>query len=701
MSSITDISFGMGGIFCNILQYILFFRKFIDKKSILKDNVSVLFFNDAERKIERADNSMGSTIAQKIIKAHLLSGDMTVGSEVGLKIDQTLTQDATGTMAYLEFEAIGVPRVKTEKSVAYIDHNTLQTGFENADDHRFIQSVCKKHGIYFSRPGNGICHQVHLERFGKPGKTLIGSDSHTPTGGGIGMLAIGAGGLDVAVAMGGGAYYIPMPKMVRINLTGRLQPWVSAKDIILEVLRIMTVKGGVGKIIEYGGEGVKTLTVPERATITNMGAELGATTSVFPSDEITREFMKAQGREEDWTELSSDEDAVFDEVIDIDLSKLVPMAACPHSPDNVKAIEEIGPQKIDQVCIGSCTNSSYLDLMRVASILKGKTVHPDVSLAIAPGSKQVYNMLAKNGALADIIEAGARILECACGPCIGMGQSPNSKGISLRTFNRNFEGRSGTRDGQIYLVSPETAAASALAGVFTDPRTLGEAVDIPLPARFDYNDNMVIAPAAEEEMDSVEVLRGPNIKPYPETAPLAEDINARCSLKVGDNITTDHIMPAGAKILPLRSNIPAISQHCFTVCDKDFPMRAKALGKSIVVGGANYGQGSSREHAALAPLYLGIKAVVVKSFARIHRANLVNAGILPLTFVDPSDYDSINEGDELSLPGVRKMISQGKTKLLLINKTQGREIPVLCELSGRTKDIILAGGLLDYTRNSK
>ncbi len=644
---------------------------------------------------------MGSTIAQKIIKAHLLSGDMTVGSEVGLRIDQTLTQDATGTMAYLEFEAIGVPRVKTEKSVAYIDHNTLQTGFENADDHRFIQSVCKKHGIYFSRPGNGICHQVHLERFGKPGKTLIGSDSHTPTGGGIGMLAIGAGGLDVAVAMGGGAYYISMPKMVRVNLTGKLQPWVSAKDIILEVLRIMSVKGGVGKIIEYGGEGVKTLTVPERATITNMGAELGATTSVFPSDEITREFMKAQGREEDWTELSSDDDAVFDEVIDIDLSKLVPMAACPHSPDNVKTIEEIGPQKIDQVCIGSCTNSSYLDLMRVASILKGKTVHPDVSLAIAPGSKQVYNMLAKNGALADIIEAGARILECACGPCIGMGQSPNSKGISLRTFNRNFEGRSGTRDGQIYLVSPETAAASALAGVFTDPRTLGDAVDIPLPEKFDYNDNMVIAPVPEEEMDSVEVLRGPNIKPYPKTTPLAENILVRCSLKVGDNITTDHIMPAGAKILPLRSNIPAISEHCFTVCDKDFPARAKAFGNSIIIGGVNYGQGSSREHAALAPLYLGIKAVVVKSFARIHRANLINAGILPLTFADPSDYDNINEGDELSLPNIRKMIADGKVQLLLINKTQGKEIPVLCELSGRTKDIILAGGLLDYTRNSK
>ncbi len=644
---------------------------------------------------------MGYTIAQKIIKAHLLSGDMTVGSEVGLKIDQTLTQDATGTMAYLEFEAIGVPRVKTEKSVAYIDHNTLQTGFENADDHRFIQTVCKKHGIYFSRPGNGICHQVHLERFGKPGKTLIGSDSHTPTGGGIGMLAIGAGGLDVAVAMGGGAYYISMPKMVRVNLTGKLQPWVSAKDIILEVLRIMSVKGGVGKIIEYGGEGVKTLTVPERATITNMGAELGATTSVFPSDEITRTFMAAQGREEDWTELSSDDDAVFDEVIDIDLSKLVPMAACPHSPDNVKTIEEIGPQKIDQVCIGSCTNSSYLDLMRVAAILKGKTVHPDVSLAIAPGSKQVYNMLAKNGALADIIEAGARILECACGPCIGMGQSPNSKGISLRTFNRNFEGRSGTRDGQIYLVSPETAAASAIAGVFTDPRTLGDAVDIPLPAKFDYNDNMVVAPAPVEEMDSVEVLRGPNIKPYPKTAPLADSIDVPCSLKVGDNITTDHIMPAGAKILPLRSNIPAISEHCFTVCDKEFPARAKQLGSSIIVGGVNYGQGSSREHAALAPLYLGIKAVVVKSFARIHRANLINAGILPLTFVNEADYDSISQGDELSLPNVRQLITEGREKIILVNKTTGKEIPVLCELSGRTRDIILAGGLLDYTRNSK
>lgn len=642
---------------------------------------------------------MGYTLAQKIIKEHILSGEMTVGSEIGLKIDQTLTQDATGTMAYLEFEAIGIPRVKTEKSVAYIDHNTLQTGFENADDHRFIQSVAKKHGIYYSRPGNGICHQVHLERFGKPGKTLIGSDSHTPTGGGIGMLAMGAGGLDVAVAMGGGAYYISMPKMVRINLTGKLQPWVAAKDIILEVLKIMSVKGGVGKIIEYGGEGVKTLTVPERATITNMGAELGATTSIFPSDEITREFMKAQGREENWIELQPDADAFYDEVINIDLSALVPMAACPHSPDNVKSIEEIGPQKIDQVLIGSCTNSSYLDLMRVAHIMKGKTVHPDVSFGIAPGSKQVYNMLARNGALADLIEAGARILECACGPCIGMGQSPNSKGISLRTFNRNFEGRSGTADGQIYLVSPETAAVSAIAGVFTDPRTLGDAIDIKLPEKFEINDNMVVAPEPEETMDTVEILRGPNIKPFPQTSPLEDSIDVPCSLKVGDNITTDHIMPAGAKILPLRSNIPAISQYCFTVCDKEFPKRALELGGSIIVGGVNYGQGSSREHAALAPLYLGVKAVLVKSFARIHRSNLINAGILPLTFVNEADYDSISEGDELAIPDVKKLIMNG-SELTVINKTTGKEIPVLCELSDRTRDIILAGGLLNYTKEN-
>ena len=641
---------------------------------------------------------MGLTLTEKILKAHLVDGEFVKGGEIGIRIDQTLTQDATGTMAYLEYEAMGVPRVKTEKSVAYIDHNTLQSGFENADDHRFIGSVCKKHGIYFSRPGNGICHQVHLERFGIPGKTLIGSDSHTPTGGGIGMIAIGAGGLDVAVAMGGGAYYITYPQIVKVNLTGKLSPWVSAKDVILEVLRRISVKGGVGKVMEYCGEGVKTLSVPERATITNMGAELGATTSIFPSDEITQAFLKAQDRGSVWTELKADDDAVYDEVIDIDLSKLVPQAACPHSPDNVKNMEEIGKLKVDQVCIGSCTNSSFVDMMKVAYILKGKTVDPSVSLAIAPGSKQVLNMLASNGALATMIDAGARILESACGPCIGMGQAPNSSGVSLRTFNRNFLGRSGTKDGQIYLVSPETAAASALTGYLTDPRTLGEMPDIRVPEQFKINDNMVVPPASVEEMDSVEVLRGPNIKPYPETAPLVESIECQISLKVGDNITTDHIMPAGAKILPLRSNSPAISQHCFTVCDEEFPRRAKNMGKSIIVGGSNYGQGSSREHAALAPLYLGIKAVLVKSFARIHRANLINAGILPLTFVNENDYDKISQGDEITIENVRADIEAGKTQLTVTNKTTGDEIPVLCELTGRTRDIILAGGLLDYTR---
>lgn len=643
---------------------------------------------------------MGLTLTEKILKNHLVDGEFVKGSEIGIRIDQTLTQDATGTMAYLEFEAMGVPRVKTERSVAYIDHNTLQSGFENADDHRFIGSVAKKHGIYFSRPGNGICHQVHLERFGVPGKTLIGSDSHTPTGGGIGMIAIGAGGLDVAVAMGGGAYYITYPKVVRVNLTGKLSPWVAAKDVILEVLKRLSVKGGVGKVIEYCGEGVKTLSVPERATITNMGAELGATTSIFPSDEITLEFLKAQDRADVWTELKADDDAVYDEELTIDLSELVPMAACPHSPDNIKTCDELGPMKIDQVCIGSCTNSSFVDMMKVAHILKGKTIHPDVSLSIAPGSKQVLNMLAQNGALSDMIDAGARILESACGPCIGMGQSPNSKGISLRTFNRNFEGRSGTKDGQIYLVSPELAAASALSGVLTDPRTLGEMPEFKLPEHFEINDNMVTPPAAEDDMESVEVLRGPNIKPFPETSPLDESIECKVSLKVGDNITTDHIMPAGAKILPLRSNIPAISQHCFTVCDEEFPRRAKNMGKSIIVGGSNYGQGSSREHAALAPLYLGIKAVLVKSFARIHRANLINAGILPLTFVNEADYDKISQGDEIVLADVRKDIEADKTQLTVINKTTGAEIPVLCELTGRTKDIVLAGGLLDYTRES-
>lgn len=641
---------------------------------------------------------MGLTLAQKLIKSHLVEGEMTVGTEIGLKIDQTLTQDATGTMAYLEFEAMGVDRVKTEKSVAYIDHNTLQTGFENADDHRYIQSVTKKHGIYFSRPGNGICHQVHLERFGIPGKTLIGSDSHTPTGGGICMLAMGAGGLDVAVAMGGGTYYIPMPKMTRINLTGYLKPWVSAKDVILEVLRIMSVKGGVGKIIEYGGEGVKTLSVPERATITNMGAELGATTSIFPSDEITLAFLKAQGREADWTEIQPDADAVYDEVIDIDLCSLAPMAACPHMPDQVKTTDEIGKIKVDQVAIGSCTNSSYVDMMKVAAILKGKTVDPSVSLCIAPGSKQVLNMLALNGALSDMINAGARILESACGPCIGMGQSPNSAGVSLRTFNRNFEGRSGTKDAGIYLVSPEVAAASALTGYLTDPRELGEAPEITMPEKFIVNDNMIEAPASPEEADSVEVLRGPNIKPFPKTEPLPEEITAKAVLKVGDNITTDHIMPAGAKILPYRSNIPHLSQYCFAVCDESFPERIKAEGKGIIIGGSNYGQGSSREHAALVPLYLGVKAVVTKSFARIHVANLVNAGILPFTFKNEEDYDKINQMDELALPNIKDCIENNKP-VILKNITSGEEYELdASHLSDRQRAMLVCGGLLDYTR---
>ena len=643
---------------------------------------------------------MGYTIAQKIIKNHLLSGDMTVGSEIGLRIDQTLTQDATGTMAYLEFEAMGIDRVKTELSVAYIDHNTLQTGFENADDHRFIQSVAKKRGLRFSRPGNGICHQVHLERFGIPGKTLIGSDSHTPTGGGIGMLAMGAGGLDVAVAMGGGAYYITMPKMVRVNLTGKLQPWVAAKDIILKVLQIMSVKGGVGKIVEYGGEGVKTLSVPERATITNMGAELGATTSIFPSDDITRAFLKAQGREKDWVELSADDDAAYDEVIDIDLNELVPLAAMPHMPDNVKSCREIGKIHIDQVCIGSCTNSSLMDMLKVAAILKGKTVCPSVSLSIAPGSKQVLNMLALCGALSDMIDAGARILESACGPCIGMGQSPNSKGVSLRTFNRNFEGRSGTADAGIYLVSPEVAAASALTGVLTDPRELGKMPEIEMPDEFIINDNMIAMPASIEDADSVEVIYGPNIKPFPKTEAMPEDITAKAVLKVGDNITTDHIMPAGAKILPYRSNIPYLSNFCFKQCDEKFAEHCKEAGKGIIIGGANYGQGSSREHAALVPLYLGIKAVITKSFARIHCANLVNAGIIPFTFANEADYDRISVNDELCLEGIRESIAKG-TDVTLKNLTTGESYKLDYQLSERQRDILLAGGLLDYTRESQ
>ena len=635
---------------------------------------------------------MAKTLAQKIIEAHLLSGTMEPGTEIGLKIDQTLTQDATGTMAYLEFETMGIDRVKTELSVAYVDHNTLQSGFENADDHRYLQTVAAKHGVYFSRPGNGICHQVHLERFGKPGKTLIGSDSHTPTGGGLGMLAFGAGGMDVAVAMGGGAYYITMPKMFKVNLTGRLRPYVSAKDVSLELLRILSVKGGVGAIIEWGGEGVKTLSVPERATITNMGTELGATTSIFPADEITREFLKAQGREEDFVALESDADAQYDRVIDIDLSTLKPLIACPHSPDNVVEVASLSNVKVDQVCIGSCTNSSLYDLEKTAAILRGKTVAPGVSLSVSPGSKQVLSMLAKSGALIDILASGARLLECACGPCIGMGFAPNSGGVSLRTFNRNFLGRSGTKDAQVYLVSPETAAASALTGFIADPTTLAAMDKINLPEYFHVDDSAVLAPA--EDGASVEVLRGPNIKEFPKSRPFADELGAEAVLKVGDNITTDHIMPAGARILPYRSNIPYLSKFCFEVCDPDFPERAKAAGDGIIIGGSNYGQGSSREHAALVPMYLGIRCVIAKSFARIHAANLINAGILPLTFENPDDYEFIAQGDKLKIKNIKEGMAAGKVMVCIGDK----EISTLCNLTDRQQKILLSGGLLNYTK---
>lgn len=635
---------------------------------------------------------MGYTIAEKIIKAHLVSGEMKVGEEIGLRIDQTLTQDATGTMAYLEFEAMGIPQVKTERSVAYVDHNTLQSGFENADDHKYIQTVAAKHGVYFSRPGNGICHQVHYERFGIPGKTLIGSDSHTPTGGGLGMLAIGAGGMDVAVAMGGGAYHIPMPRMIFVELIGELRPNVSAKDIILEVLRMLSVKGGVGAIVEYGGEGVATLSVPERATITNMGAELGATTSIFPSDEVTRQFMAAQDREADWSPLASDPDAEYAERYSINLSELEPLAACPNSPDNVKPVRELAGIKVDQVAIGSCTNSSFADMTKTASVLKGHKIADSVSLGISPGSRQVLSMMAESGALTDMIDAGARILECACGPCIGMGFSPNSKGVSLRTFNRNFLGRSGTKDGQVYLVSPETAAASALTGFITDPTTLPPIAQPQQPDRFRINDDGIIAPLPAAEAEAAEVLRGPNIKPFPETSPLDDHIEAAVILKVGDNITTDHIMPAGSKVLPYRSNVPKISEFCFSVVDETFAARAKEAGKGFIVGGSNYGQGSSREHAALAPLYLGIKAVIAKSFARIHAANLVNAGILPLIFENPDDYDEVKQGDVLRLENVRAALGDDR----IILHAGDKNIPLRMELAERQKEVLLAGGLLDY-----
>ncbi len=640
---------------------------------------------------------MGKSVAQKILEAHLVKGRMKPGTEIAIKIDQTLTQDATGTMAYLQFEAMNIPRVKTDLSVSYVDHNTLQSGFENADDHRFLQSVAARYGIVFSRPGNGICHQVNLERFGVPGRTLLGSDSHTPTGGGIGMIAIGAGGLDVAAAMAGYPFHLPAPRVVLVNLKGKLPEWVSAKDVILELLRRLSVKGGVGKIMEYGGEGIKSLTVPERATITNMGAELGATTSVFPSDEVTRHFLKAQGRESAWTEIEADDDADYDETIDLDLSKLEPLIARPHSPDNVVKVTEIAGKPVDQVAIGSCTNSSLKDMLTLAAVLEGKTVATGVSLVVSPGSKQVLEMLATSGALAKIVGAGARVLESACGPCIGMGQSPPSGATTLRTFNRNFLGRSGTKDADVYLVSVETAVAGAIKGAITDPRTMGKAPVITLPDKFLINDNMIVEPP--DDGSKVKVIRGPNIKPLPKAEPMEETLDGTILLKVEDNITTDHIMPAGAKILPLRSNIPAISEHVFEVVDPTFAGRAKQEGGGFIVGGENYGQGSSREHAALAPMYLGIKWVLAKSFARIHKANLVNFGILPLTFADPEDYGKIESGDRIKIENVRKRIQQNEP-LVLRNETRGVEIRAEYDLSDRQREIVLDGGLLNHVKKS-
>ena len=638
-------------------------------------------------------------LSQKIISAHLLSGEMRPGQEIALRIDQTLTQDATGTMAYLQFESMGIPQVKTKRSLAYIDHNTLQSGFENADDHAYIQSVAKKHGVWFSRPGNGICHQVHLERFSVPGETLLGSDSHTPTCGAMAMLAIGAGGLDVAVAMGGGAYYLAMPKICRVYLTGQLPPMVSAKDVILEILRRRSVKGGVGYIMEYAGPGVANLTVPQRATITNMGAELGATTSIFPCDQVSRQFLRAQGRESLWRELSADADAVYDEEITLNLSELQPLAAQPHSPDNVAAVKDIAGLPVDQVAIGSCTNSSFADMMKVAAILDGHTVAENVSLVIAPGSMQVLTMLAANGALAKMVAAGARILECACGPCIGMGQSPKSGGVSLRTFNRNFKGRSGTADAQVYLVGPETAAVSAITGKLTDPRDFS--LDLPeiIPEQFPINDRMIVAPAAPGQ--PVEVIRGKNIKPIPTHQPLADCLRGKILIRLGDNISTDHIMPSNAKLLPYRSNVPYLADYCLTPCDPQFPARAKEWGGGIILGGDNYGQGSSREHAALTPLYLGVKAVVAKSFARIHAANLINNGIVPLTFVQPADYDACAMGEELIIENAPEQIRQAAQGQTIQACIGGRPVELACAISARQADMLIAGGLLNYVKQGQ
>lgn len=638
---------------------------------------------------------MGLTLTQKIIQNHLVHGIMKAEEEIAITIDQTLTQDSTGTMAYLQLEAMNIDRVKTKRSVAYVDHNLLQIGFENADDHKYIQTVANKYGIYFSKPGNGICHQVHLERFGVPGQTLIGSDSHTPTCGGIGMLAIGAGGLDVALAMAGQPYYLKMPKMVQIKLKGQLKPGVSSKDIILEVLRLLSVKGGVGKVIEYSGEGVKDLTVPERATITNMGAELGATTSIFPSDEQTYAFLKAQKREEVYTPLCADEDAVYDEVYEIYLDELAPLVAKPHSPDFVSTVDEVGPIKVDQVAIGSCTNGSYLDLMKVASILKGKRVHPDVSLVISPGSKQVLTMLAQNGALADLVASGARILEVGCGPCIGMGQAPATNAISLRTFNRNFYGRCGTLSAQVYLCSPETAAYSAIEGKLVNPKKMNETVS--LPTTFVVQDNSIIIPNEPEN----DIVRGPNIKPFPLNHPLTEDLKASVLLKVGDHMTTDHIMPSNAKLLPYRSNIPYLANHCFETVDPTFSERAKEAKVGFIVGGENYGQGSSREHASLVPLYLGIKVVFAKSFARIHRSNLINSGILPLEFKEVSDYDRIEQGDSIELIGIKEAIQENLEDITVTNLTKNITFKVRLSFSPREKEALLAGGIINLIRSQE
>ncbi|ARD65339.1 aconitate hydratase [Eubacterium limosum] len=638
---------------------------------------------------------MGLTLTEKIIKDHLVVGEMVKGTEIGIQIDQTLTQDSTGTMAYMQLEAMEVPRVKTKRSLAYIDHNMLQEGPENMDDHIYIQTVAKKHGVYFSKPGNGICHQVEIERFGVPGQTLLGSDSHTPTGGGIGMLAIGAGGLDVAVAMAGGEYYITMPEVVKVELTGKLRKGVSSKDIILEVLRQCTVKGGINKVFEYTGDGVKTLTVPERATVTNMGAELGATTSVFPSDDMTKAFLEAQGRGEDFTALSADSDAVYDQVVKVDLSTLEPLTACPHSPDKVVKVSEIEGLKVNQVAIGSCTNSSWLDLMKVAAILKGQTVAENVQLVIAPGSKQVLTMLAENGALADLLNAGARILECGCGPCIGMGQAPCTDGVSLRTFNRNFKGRSGTVSADVYLLSPETAAISAVKGVLTNPLGKVELPDIEMPKDFLINDNAVVPPAPEGER--VEVIKGPNIKPFPLAKPLADTVEGKALIVVEDNITTDHIMPSNAKLLPYRSNIPYLADYCLAPCDPEFPQRAKDNHGGFIIGGQNYGQGSSREHAALAPVYLGIKGVITKSFARIHKNNLINNGILPMVFENEADYDKISLGDDLMIDNAREQVNTGR--IVLKNKTKNEEYPLLIEVSERQKEMLQAGGLINLMRS--